>query len=193
MPDSWDSALYDDRHAFVWQNSADLIDILDPQAGERVLDLGCGTGHLTAQIAARGAEVTGIDASVSMIALARQNYPKVKFVLGDARRLVPRRLGQLLKGEGKIILLRYAEVGGHVRRAITVLKMRGSDHDRRWSGRRLGARLLLRLLQPERPSMGCVVHGRRHEVPGVRGRADADRDHHQEAGWRQLRPPPSRA
>jgi circadian clock protein KaiC len=30
-----------------------------------------------------------------------------------------------------IILLRYAEVGGHVRRAITVLKMRGSDHDRR--------------------------------------------------------------
>jgi circadian clock protein KaiC len=30
-----------------------------------------------------------------------------------------------------ILLLRYAEVDGHVRRAITVLKMRGSDHDRR--------------------------------------------------------------
>jgi circadian clock protein KaiC len=30
-----------------------------------------------------------------------------------------------------IILLRYAEIGGHVRRAITVLKMRGSNHDRR--------------------------------------------------------------
>ena len=87
MADNWDSTLYDDRHAFVWQNSADLIDVLDPQPGERVLDLGCGTGHLTAQIAARGADVTGIDASVSMVAQARQNYPKVKFVLGDARRL----------------------------------------------------------------------------------------------------------
>jgi len=85
--DRWDSALYDDRHAFVWQRSADLIDVLNPQPGERVLDLGCGTGHLTAQIAARGADVTGLDASASMIALARQNYPKLKFVLGDARRL----------------------------------------------------------------------------------------------------------
>lgn len=83
--DRWDSALYDDRHSFVWQKSADLIDVLNPQPGERVLDLGCGTGHLTAQIAARGAEVTGLDASASMIALARQNYPKLKFVLGDAR------------------------------------------------------------------------------------------------------------
>lgn len=88
MADRWDSALYDDRHSFVWQNSGDLIDVLDPQAGERILDLGCGTGHLTAQIAARGAVVTGLDASTSMIAAARQNFPKLKFVLGDARRMV---------------------------------------------------------------------------------------------------------
>jgi trans-aconitate methyltransferase len=85
MPDQWDSSLYDDRHSFVWKKVADLIDLLEPKSGERILDLGCGTGHLTAQIAERGAEVIGLDASVSMIAQARQNYPKLKFALADAR------------------------------------------------------------------------------------------------------------
>ena len=87
MADRWDSALYEDRHSFVWEHGAELIDLLDPKPGERVLDLGCGTGHLTARIAERGAVVTGLDASVSMIAQARQNYPKLKFVLADARGL----------------------------------------------------------------------------------------------------------
>jgi trans-aconitate methyltransferase len=85
MPDRWDSALYDDRHSFIWEKAADLIDLLDPQPGARILDLGCGTGHLTARVAERGGDVTGLDASVSMIAQARQNYPKLKFVLADAR------------------------------------------------------------------------------------------------------------
>src|ERR1700712_4028984 len=84
MSDAWDSSLYDDRHSFVWKKAGDLIDLLDPIAGERILDLGCGTGHLTAQIAAREAFVTGLDSSVSMVAQARQNYPKLKFVLADA-------------------------------------------------------------------------------------------------------------
>lgn len=85
MTDKWDSSLYDDRHSFVWKKAAGLIDLLNPQPGERVLDLGCGTGHLTAQIAERGAEIIGLDASASMIAQARQNYPKLRFVLADAR------------------------------------------------------------------------------------------------------------
>ncbi len=85
MADRWDSALYDDRHSFVWKKVGDLIDLLDPRPGERILDLGCGTGHLTAQIATRGAEVVGLDGSVSMVAQARQNYPKLRFVLNDAR------------------------------------------------------------------------------------------------------------
>jgi trans-aconitate methyltransferase len=82
--DKWDSSLYDDRHSFVWKKAGDLVELLAPKPGERILDLGCGTGHLTAQITALGAVTTGLDASLSMIAQARQNYPKLKFVLGDA-------------------------------------------------------------------------------------------------------------
>jgi trans-aconitate methyltransferase len=85
--DAWDSALYDGRHSFVWKQSADLIEFLDPKPGERILDLGCGTGHLTAQLAERGAAVVGLDASPSMVAQARQNFPKLKFVLADARNM----------------------------------------------------------------------------------------------------------
>ncbi len=85
MVDIWDSSLYDDRHSFVWKKVGDLLGLLDPKAGERVLDLGCGTGHLTVQIAERGAAVIGLDSSMSMVAQARQNYPKLKFALADAR------------------------------------------------------------------------------------------------------------
>jgi len=85
MTDRWDSSLYDDRHSFVWKKGADLIELVAIAPGERVLDLGCGTGHLTAKIADLGAEVIGLDSSPSMIAQARQNYPKLKFILADAR------------------------------------------------------------------------------------------------------------
>jgi trans-aconitate methyltransferase len=80
----WDPELYEARHSFVWQFGQDLIEILDPKHGERVLDLGCGPGQLTAQIAERGADVSGLDASPEMIGQARQNYPHLKFVLGDS-------------------------------------------------------------------------------------------------------------
>ena len=85
MADTWDSSLYDDRHSFVWRAGANLVEMLGPQPGERILDLGCGTGHLTAKITESGAIVTGLDSSVSMIAQARQNFPGLKFVLSDAR------------------------------------------------------------------------------------------------------------
>lgn len=85
MNDAWDSSLYDDRHSFVWKKGADLIEMLEPKLGERILDLGCGTGHLTNQIAASGAEVVGLDSSPSMVAQARQNFPKLRFQLADAR------------------------------------------------------------------------------------------------------------
>jgi SAM-dependent methyltransferase len=85
MRSNWDAGLYESDHAFVWKYGADLLPLLDARPGERVLDLGCGTGHLTARIAGTGAQTLGIDSSADMIGQARQNYPKLKFELADAR------------------------------------------------------------------------------------------------------------
>ncbi len=79
----WDSGLYDDRHSFVSQLGRGVLDLLSPQAGEHILDVGCGTGHLTHEIAQRGANVLGLDSSPEMIAKARAAYPNIEFRVGD--------------------------------------------------------------------------------------------------------------
>ncbi|HLK21780.1 MAG TPA: methyltransferase domain-containing protein [Bryobacteraceae bacterium] len=81
---AWNPAQYEGGHSYVWQFGGDLLELLRPRQGERILDLGCGTGQLTAEIAARGADVVGLDSSPEMLGQARQNYPKLKFVLADA-------------------------------------------------------------------------------------------------------------
>jgi SAM-dependent methyltransferase len=84
MADEWNARLYDASHGFVWEFGRDLLGMLAPRAGERILDVGCGTGHLTAEIAAAGARVTGVDRSPSMIAQARGNFPALEFDTRDA-------------------------------------------------------------------------------------------------------------
>ena len=85
---TWDPKLYDDKHAFVWEKAKGVIELLSPKAGERILDLGCGTGHLTAQIAATGVDVIGIDRSPEMISQAHAQFPKLHFEVADARHLL---------------------------------------------------------------------------------------------------------
>ncbi len=81
---AWDTELYESRHAFVFQFGEGVVDLLAPKAGERILDLGCGTGQLTFKISEAGAEVVGVDASPDMVGQARQNFPRLRFVLSDA-------------------------------------------------------------------------------------------------------------
>jgi trans-aconitate methyltransferase len=80
----WNAELYDDKHAFVFQYGESVLELLEVKPGERILDLGCGTGHLTQEIQNHGAEVTGIDASADMIAKAKESYPRVTFIVADA-------------------------------------------------------------------------------------------------------------
>lgn len=75
----WNTGLYDDKHNFVFKYGEDLVDLLKPVAGERILDLGCGTGYLTNLIAQTGASVIGIDSSEEMIAKAKKEYPNIEF------------------------------------------------------------------------------------------------------------------
>lgn len=83
----WNAELYDDKHSFVWKMASGLLDLLAAKPGECILDVGCGTGHLTAQIAAAGAEVVGIDASSTMIQQGREKYPSLRFEVMDAREI----------------------------------------------------------------------------------------------------------
>jgi trans-aconitate methyltransferase len=81
---AWDAGLYDRRLGFVSRLGQDLVRLLDPQPGERILDLGCGTGDLTQRIAAAGAVPLGLDRSPAMIEEARRKHPRLRFLVADA-------------------------------------------------------------------------------------------------------------
>jgi trans-aconitate 2-methyltransferase len=73
------------RKIMVLFGGESLVELLDPQDGEKILDLGCGTGDLTDIIAQSGACVRGIDSCCSMISAAQVNYPDIHFSVADAR------------------------------------------------------------------------------------------------------------
>lgn len=81
----WNAADYQAHAAFVPALGAAVLALLAPRPGERILDLGCGDGALTARIAAAGAEVVGLDPDPSMRAAARARGLEV--VDGDGARL----------------------------------------------------------------------------------------------------------
>jgi SAM-dependent methyltransferase len=78
----WDAADYSKVGAFVAELGGAALDLLDPQPGERILDVGCGEGTLTRKIIERGTNVLGIDNSPEMIAAARASG--IDAVLMDA-------------------------------------------------------------------------------------------------------------
>ena len=67
----WDAADYARVGGFVAELGGAALDLMDPQPGEHILDVGCGEGTLTKKIIERGATVLGIDNSPEMIAAAR--------------------------------------------------------------------------------------------------------------------------
>src|SRR3954447_13379509 len=72
MTQTWSPVDYRQNASFVPELGAPMIARLAPQPGERILDLGCGDGSLTAQLAESGATVVGVDASPAMVASARE-------------------------------------------------------------------------------------------------------------------------
>lgn len=84
---TWNPGLYEERARFVGEGGAPVLELLAPQPGERVLDLGCGPGKLTRALAERGAQVLGVDASAAMLEEARAAHPELAFQLGRAEEL----------------------------------------------------------------------------------------------------------
>ena len=87
MAQKWNPQLYDNKHSFVAEMGAGVIELLAPQLGERILDLGCGTGHLTQEIANQGAEVIGVDSSTEMIEEGKFLFPELDLRVGNGEKL----------------------------------------------------------------------------------------------------------
>lgn len=131
MAQEWDPQAYGREGAFVHGLAGGVVEWLNAKAGERILDLGCGDGQLTARIASSGAVVTGVDASKAMVEAARGRGVAVEE--GTAERLpcpdgifdavfsnaalhwvrdqdaMMREVRRVLKAGGRFV----AEMGGH--------------------------------------------------------------------------------
>ncbi|PWA11154.1 SAM-dependent methyltransferase [Pueribacillus theae] len=81
--DNWNADLYDEKHAFVSNFGNDLVKLLNPRKGEKILDIGCGTGDLAKRLSDCGSDVIGIDQSENMVSQAKEKYPNLTFIVQD--------------------------------------------------------------------------------------------------------------
>jgi len=90
----WDAAAYARRSGLQRAMAAQVLALLRLEGTERVLDIGCGDGRVTAEVAARvpRGEVIGVDSSPDMIAFASSRFgpadgSNLRFQVADARSL----------------------------------------------------------------------------------------------------------
>lgn len=76
----WNSSRYAENARFVSDLGAPLLDLLNAQPCERILDLGCGDGVLTAKITGTGADVIGADSSADMVSAAQRHGIEARVV-----------------------------------------------------------------------------------------------------------------
>ncbi|MBN8510019.1 MAG: methyltransferase domain-containing protein [Burkholderiales bacterium] len=91
-PDSWRAADYAPHSGLQAAMAAEVLARLALRGDERLLDLGCGDGKLSVQVAQRLAQgsVLGVDASADMIGWAQRHFgevPNLRFEVADARAL----------------------------------------------------------------------------------------------------------
>lgn len=68
----WQAERYARNARFVADLGQPVVELLAPEPGERILDLGCGDGALTRKLAELGCDVVGVDAGPDMIRVARE-------------------------------------------------------------------------------------------------------------------------
>ena len=90
----WNAADYTRISALQKVMAEEALGLLDLKGAERVLDVGCGDGKITAEIAARVPQgtVVGVDPSVEMIRYAQshwgtEQHPNLRFEAADTRHL----------------------------------------------------------------------------------------------------------
>lgn len=132
-PTSWEkSAEWYDR--LIGERGSDLyrqvvipgaLHLLAPRVGERILDLGCGQGVFSRAIAAKGADVTGIDAAPSLIHLARKyrQPQRIRYEVRDAAQVGD--LGTFDAASAILCVQNMAHLNDVARAAAAVLETGG--------------------------------------------------------------------
>ncbi|MGH6737301.1 MAG: class I SAM-dependent methyltransferase [Methyloceanibacter sp.] len=144
----WSAADYAKNGRFVQEMAGAVFAMLAPKHGERILDLGCGDGTLTAEIKAAGADVLGVDLSDELLAVARMKGLTVRKMDGHELDFVhefdavfsnaalhwmraPERViagvARALKPRGRFV----GELGGHGNVAALATAMRAVNKTRR--------------------------------------------------------------
>jgi SAM-dependent methyltransferase len=90
LAERWSEDAYADPDLF-YRRRASLVRTVGPalEPGDRVLELGCADGGLSARLAEAGLEVHGIDVSPAMIERAQARVPRATFAVGDVNEIAP--------------------------------------------------------------------------------------------------------
>ncbi len=83
MNQKWNAKQYINHASFVAEHGLPVFGLLNPKPDERILDLGCGDGALTQDIANTGASVHGVDSSASMIEATQNRGLSAEVLSGD--------------------------------------------------------------------------------------------------------------
>jgi len=111
------------QHDAYWRYSPAFFDIVPP-AGRATLEIGCGEGRVTRDLAARGHRVTGIDFAAALIRAARGAHPDGRYAVADAARL-PFGAGRFDLVVAYNSLMDIADMPGAIREAARVLTSGG--------------------------------------------------------------------
>ncbi|MGN0071771.1 MAG: class I SAM-dependent methyltransferase [Atopobiaceae bacterium] len=80
----WDAGTYAKDFSYVSRYGSCVLNLVDFDRVTTAIDLGCGNGALTAEIAEHNVKVIGLDSSPSQIEAARASHPDIEFRLADA-------------------------------------------------------------------------------------------------------------